>query len=297
MDEEIATNPVEGEITPETEVETEVQTEEPQLDDDGNPIEDQAEPEEVEEDEEVDVDGVKLKLPKSQAEQVRKSTMLNADYTRKTQALADERKAWEAERDTLQQADVNEQSARANLHLIDTQIDHYSKIDWNAFNDEDPFGAQKAFQQFQLLKDARSSTAGYLEHLSSERQSAEQRKTDEQRQSIAKLLDDGTPELKKAIPDWGRPKAAKLVEDARKLFGVDDLDPSKPSHFLLLNAAVERANDQAKQKKAQTLEKQQEVVPAAKAASGKSSVPPGKLDDRLSKDEWMKRRNAQARQA
>jgi hypothetical protein len=50
-----------------------------------------------------------------------------------------------------------------------------------------------------------------------------------------------------------------------------------------------------KTKKAQAIQKQQEVVPAAKATGNRNPIPPGKLDDRLSTDEWIKRRNEQVR--
>jgi hypothetical protein len=50
---------------------------------------------------------------------------------------------------------------------------------------------------------------------------------------------------------------------------------------------------QAKTTKAQSIQKQQQVQPAAKAT--RSSAPPAGLDDRLSIDEWNKRREAQLR--
>jgi hypothetical protein len=158
MEELETTNLPEGD-EPEVEVETEVQDTEPQLDDDGNPIEDQAD---VEDDEELDIDGHKVKLPKSVAEKLAAERLMQADYTRKTQELAEQRKAFEAERQAVSKADAEEMSARANLTLIDHQLNQFSQVNWNAWNDQDPFEAQKAFQQFQLLKDAKQQTAQFL---------------------------------------------------------------------------------------------------------------------------------------
>jgi hypothetical protein len=290
MDELETTNPVEGADVPETEVEAEVQTE-PQFDDDGNPIEDQAEPEE---EEEIDLDDLKLKLPKSEAEKVKAALLRQADYTRKTQELAEHRKAFEAEQASYQQASQQEQSARANLTLIDNQIAQYSKVNWNAFHDSDPFEAQKQFAQFQLLKDARTQTVTYLGHLDQERQSKQKSAEAETLRALTKLLDEGTPELKKEIPDWSRDKAAKLTDATMRNYGFtrDDLGLiDDPRLYRVMNDAAAWRDHQAKTKKAQTIQKQQEVQPAAKAS--RSSAPPQGLDDRLSADEWLRRRNAQ----
>lgn len=247
-----------------------------------------------EEEEEIDLDGVKLKLKKADAERVRKSTMLNADYTRKTQSLADERKTFEAERDSVSKASEQEIQARGQLHVIDLQLEQYAKVDWRQLMRDDPFEHQEKFTQYQLLKDARSGTVDFISTLQHERQSKEQQADAAQRQEVAKLLDHGTPELKKAIPDWSRAKAAKLIEDGRKHFpkaNVDGIDSD--TDFIILNAAVNWANHEASRKKARNLQQAQEVTPAAKASSGKSSVPPGQLDDRLNTDVWIKRRDEQ----
>ncbi len=305
MDENDTTNPVEDADVSETEVEEQVQETEPQLDEDGNPIEDDAEPEE--EEEEIDLDGVKLKLKKADAEKVKAGISMQADYTRKTQELAESRKAFEAERDAVQQASGEELSARANLNMIDGQLAQYQQVNWTQWRqqakaaDADNFDraeqdkVDEAFQQFQLLKDARGSTVGYLQHLESERRSKQQQAQSKQEQAIAKLKEEGTPELKKAIPDWSPATANKLVQDSEKAFNIakgDLAGADSPGHFLLLKYALKGLEAETKAKKAATIEKQQEVKPAAKV--GGAAPKPG-LDDRLSAEEWVKRREAQLR--
>jgi len=279
MDEE-TTNPAETE-TVDAEVEAEVQETEPQFDDDGNPIEDQAEDEE-----EIDLDDEsKLKLPKSLAEKVRKGLMLNADYTRKTQELAEQRKAFETERQAITQADEHEINARGNLAMLDQQIAQYAKVDWRAWNDNDPFEAQKAFQQYQLLKDAKTETTNYLSALRTERTSKEQQET-------AKRLEEGRSTIVSHIPEWSPTYSAKLFSDAQKIFGLTSSDLEgidDPRVIIVLDAAVRGKASQTGQKKAQTIQQAAKVVPAAKAASG-SSAP---ASEPKNTDAWMKWREKQ----
>jgi len=283
MDETETTNLADDVNTSEAEVENEVQEQPEQLlDDDGNPIEDQAETEE-EEFEEIERDGKKAKVPAW----LKPELMMQADYTRKTQELAEVRKAVEAERTAFQQASEQEISARGNLVAIDNQLAQFAKVDWNAFHDSDPFEAQKAFTQYQLLRDARTQTETHLGRLQQERTVNEQREA-------AKRLEEGAAEIAKAIPEWSPTTAAKLVEAGQKHFGFskEDLDGiDDPKLVIALNAAVKWFEHEAQTKKAKSIVKAQEVTPAAKV--GRSSAPPTGLDDRLSTAEWTRRRNEQ----
>lgn len=285
MEETETTNLAEDVNASEAEVENEVQEQPEQLlDDEGNPIEDQAETEE-EEFEEIERDGKKAKVPAW----LKPELMMQADYTRKTQELAEVRKAVEAERTAFQQASQQEITAQGNLVAIDSQLAQYSKVDWNAFHDSDPFEAQKAFTQYQLLRDARTQTETHLGRLQQERTVNEQR-------AAAKRLEEGAAEIAKAIPEWSPTHAAKLVEAGQKHFGFSkgDLDGiDDPKLVIALNAAVKWFEHEAQTKKAKSIVKAQEVTPAAKV--GRSSAPPTGLDDRLSNDEWQRRREAQLR--
>jgi hypothetical protein len=281
MEELETTNPVDGAVAPEAEVETDVQ---PELDADGNPIEEQASPEE--EFEEIERDGKKAKIPAW----LKSELLMQADYTRKTQELAEQRKAFDAERTTHQQASAQERQAEAQIAAIDHQLAQFQRTDWNAWNDNDPFAAQKAFQQFQLLKDAKTQVSGYLGQL---QQHAEQ----ERQAAVATRLQEGAAQLAKAIPEWSPTHAAKLIEAGQKHFGLSrsDLDGiDDPRIVIALDAAVRWIEHQSKAKKVQAIQAQQEVKPAATA--GRSASPVKGLDDRLTPDEWLRRRNAQLKQ-
>lgn len=267
------------------------------FDDDGNPIE-----EEPEEEEEIDLDDVKLKLPKSQAEKVKAGVLRQADYTRKTQELAAQREALDADRDAVQQfktSSEEERKAELNVHALSAQIEHYANVDWTASRQNaraidaqngnraamDAF--DDAWQTYQGLLGAKTEAEKDLETKKQERQSVEQRET-------AKRIDQGREQLLKAIPDWSPEKAAKLTSAATQHFGFTAKELSQiddPRIIIALAAAVEAQEAKTKAKKAQSILKAQEIQPAAKPA--RASAPPSGLDDRLSQEEWLKRRNAQ----
>jgi hypothetical protein len=231
---------------------------------------------------------LKLKLPKSDAEKLRLAAMRQADYTRKTQELAEARKAFDAERQSLSQADEQELTARANIALIDRQLAQYAQVNWQQAFDADPFEAQKAFAQYQLLQQGKSQTQSFLERTSRER-------TERQQQETARRLQEGAAELQRDIPDWSPALSAKLQDFGAKTFGLtkDDFDRiDDPRAVKLLYWAQRGFEADTAAKKAKSIERQQEVTPAASAPK-KGGTPPAGLDDRLSTDEWLRRRNAQ----
>lgn len=298
MDEE-TTNPAEGVDAPEAEVE-EVQDAEPQLDEYGNPVEEEPEPEPEEELEDVERDGKTYRIPKA----LKPELMMQGDYTRKTQELAETRKAVEAERELVQQA---RQMTEAEINLRSQKTAYASQHDailadvakqygsWDAYFDADPFEAQKARARLDEARHLHQQADHHLGVIERERTSKQQQAANAERQAIATLREQGTPELKKAIPDWSPTRAEAIVKEASQRFSIpiDDLDGAdKPGHYLILDAAMKWMDHQAKTKKAQAVQTQTELKPAAKVGG---AAPKTGLDDRLSTAEWVRRRNAQAR--
>ncbi len=240
--------------------------------------------ERAEELEEIERNGRRAKIPAW----LKPELMMQADYTRKTQELADARRAFEAQRDTIQQASAAELSAHANLTMIDRQIGQYSKVDWNAWYESDAPAAQKAFAQFQLLKDARAQTLGYLG-------SARQERTIREQQESARRLEEGVAELARDIKDWSPTTAAKLLDFGQQQYGFsrEDLDGiDDPRLVKVLHAAFQWEEHQKQQRRAQSHAAAQTTRPAEKV--GGAAPKPG-LDDRLSAEEWLRRRNEQLR--
>jgi hypothetical protein len=87
--------------------------------------------------EEVEIDGEKLKLPKKVAAAV----MRQQDYTKKTQEVAEKRRSVD---DRAQYLDAREQLLQmtfqeaAELHSLQKQLEQFNGIDWNALVTDEP---------------------------------------------------------------------------------------------------------------------------------------------------------------
>lgn len=296
MSEETATNPVEVEGVEGSEIETqEVELESVELDDEGNPIE--REPE----DEEIELDELKLKVPKDQAQKVREALLRQADYTKKTQELAESRKVFEAERQSFQQASSEELGAAAQVTAIDQRLAEYGRIDWATWNaqaaqaaaegyPEEQARVQAAFMEFSQLKDARGQAMGMLNHLRTTRSQQAQ-------QEAARRIEETRTALIKDIPDWSEATEAKVADFGIKGYGFtrDEMADMKidPRIAKAMHRLMTLEEQAGKQTKAKQHLRAQETKPAAKAAGSGGAIPPQALDDRLSTEEWARRRNAQ----
>jgi hypothetical protein len=272
----------EVEALPEVEDDTEDTTEEPELDEDGNPIE---EPDDEPEEETTEVvkDGKAYKVPAALKDEL----LMHADYTRKTQEVAELRKSVEATLQQVQQVTQLEQQAAIAIGTIDAQIADFNTIDWDAWEDTDPIAAQRAWRQFGQLKESRGAALNQY-------QQAQQQRTFVQQQETAKLVEQGQRELAASIPQWGPEKATALLTHANKTYGFapEELNGiTDPRMIKVLNDAYQFRQASAKQSVVKKVETQQAFKPAAKVATGKAPV--RGLDDRMNDSEWIKAFNKQ----
>jgi len=252
----------------------------PEIDEDGNPIEEPAP--EIEEFE-VEKDGQKFKLPKA----LEPLLMFQSDYTRKTQEIAEQRKALDTTIAAVEQANEQELTARATMVAYDHAIAEYANVDWDAWSRQDPMGANQAFMKLSMLKDQRTAAEGQYT-------AAQQQRTLETQQVIAKQIEQGVAELQRDIPGWGPEKAAALRDFGVKQYGFtnQDFDDIADARVIkLLHDAAEGVKSRTSTKAANTIKAQQAIKPAAKVTGG--TAPRPKLDDRMSADAWVKQRNAQ----
>jgi hypothetical protein len=235
--------------------------------------------------EEIVVDGVRHRVPGA----LKGAFMMQADYTRKTQEVAELRRAVEAERASIHQAGAGEAAARARILALDEQIDRFGNVDWDTWENDDPFEAQKGWRQFQQLQQIRGQAAGQLVQLTRQRSLEEQRET-------ATRIEEGRAVLARDIKGWSDNLAASLLETGVKQYGFDRAEIEEftdPRMVKVLHDAHQFHLLSGKQKQAQQHAAAQGVRPAARVG-GASSPPPG-LDDRLSAEEWTRRRNKQVR--
>lgn len=174
--------------------------------------------EEPEEDEEIEIGGKKVAMPKSIAAEIK------ADYTQKTQAVAAERKAVEAEREQVrQQAEQSQQYIKevAKVHALDDQLEQYKALDWNALSDEDPAGAQKLHFQYQALQQRRNEAAQAVTQKQNEHALNEQQATAKQVQEaeayVQREITGWTPERGSVVNAYATAEGMKMDQALAKL--------------------------------------------------------------------------------
>ena len=282
------TNPVEVEDTsadtlPEdAEVEQQETEQEPELDEDGNPIDT---------DEEIDLDDLKLKVPKDQAQKVREAMLRQADYTRKTQELAESRRAFDTERAQIYQSTQEELNAFATSQNVAAQLAPYQRMtqaDWYAWEQQDPFEAQSGWRTYSQLKETYQGSLNQLGFLHQQRQAAAQQET-------ATRIGEGRQVLEREI-GWNDTLKASLTDYALGMgLSRDDLSDleANPAAAKILHEAWKGSKTSRNTAAANKHLAAQAVQPAAKAGGGNTPIPTNKLDDRLSAKEWMRRREKQ----
>ena len=279
MDSE-TTNPAEGEDIAEA-ILPDAQEVEPQAVDNESDAAGRA----PEEDEEIEHEGRKYLVPKA----LKPLMLMQADYTRKTQEVAEQRRAVQAERQALHQTSQAELDAYANATTIGQQLARFQQVDWRAWHDSDPFAAAAATSEYQQLRDAHNRALAQLSQLHGQRTFLAQ-------QDTARRMDQGRAALAKDIPGWSDELKARLIAFAAGYgFSRDELDDleADPRVAKVLHAAFSGSRSAETAKKVQSLVAAQQAQPAARVSA--RGAPPAGLDDRLSADEWMRRRNAQTR--
>jgi hypothetical protein len=198
----------EDEVLPSPE---ENETEQPQDDTEGTQDE-QAEGEEEEGDgdlEEYEFEGKKAKIPK----EWRDALMKNADYTQKTQAVAEERKAVEAAREAaIRSAEFWEKTPaelvnlKGQLSTIDSHLEQWKKVDFGALAREQGEDVASAeYRRYQMIKDQRADMAQQLDAKGREVEAKQSEETEHRLRETAKhaqTLKGWSPEIDKQIADY-----------------------------------------------------------------------------------------------
>lgn len=284
MDEQdVATNPVADAGTPAPEAEV-VQDE----------LTDGLEAEAVVEDDHEDFehDGQKYRIPKA----VKPLLMMQSDYTRKTQEVAEQRKALEAERAT--HAEQAEQARKnivdlAQLYNMNSQLEQFAKVNWEQMWNDDPVKAGALSSQFQALRHHRDQLMGTLQQKEQERVLNAQREA-------AKRNEEAQAVLKRDIPEWSPELASKLRDFAVSKGGMTAEEVAAvvdPRHVKLLHLAyvgqqlIDKQRQAAKQPPVAA-----EPVPqvAARTAPARRTL---QDMEKAPIEDWVRARNEQLRKA
>ena len=240
-------------------------------------LDDQDSPEDGEEEfEDIEHDGRRHRVPKA----LKDAFLRHADYTRKTQELAEQRRALEthvAQQAHAQQAHLAD---LARLVALNDQVQTLEQIDWPALEREDPARAQSLWRQYSQLKDGRDDLIGRVGWMD------EQRALEAQRQA-ARRVEDGHAVLARDIRDWSPEVANRLSDFGRREFGFSEQELASvddPRMIKVLHLAFVGDQTLKKQAAASRLAQNQAARPASQVGA---NSPAGKNPDRMSIDDWM----------
>lgn len=236
--------------------------------------------------EEVELGGKKYRLPK----ELKPALMMQADYTRKTQELAEQRRAVEAEASRVKQFNEEDIRDRGRLTVIDDRLAQYAKVDWNRWTEEDFSAAQKGMADMLSLRQQRDVISEQVTQR--ERQALET-----QRETTARLIQEGQAVLARDIPGWGSEKATEV-----RAFGLevglsqDELNGLYDPRFVkILHAAMVGTRLMKQQQTAKP--KSQTPAPVLEKVGRAAPAVVNKLSDKANINDWMKARLAQKQRA
>jgi hypothetical protein len=244
----------------------------------------------------IDHDGRRFAVPK----ELKDSFLRQADYTRKTQEVADQRRAIEERAkalESLTETQKQDMDKRAKLVVLDEQVAWYEKQDWDKWQQDDFVAAQQNFTKFQFLKDQRNG-------LREEVRNAEGQRAETAQREFAKRFTDTQATLARDIRNWGDEVAGKLTSYGTSIgFTLEELGTMnvdarviKSLHKAMLydQFIAEQKAKRAKAKPSAAPTVVEEVKPLTTVATGRSRPVVSALpSDKDNDDEWLKKRWAQ----
>lgn len=260
--------------------------------------EDGAEPQPQDDDsEEIEHDGVKARVPKA----LKDAFLRHADYTRKTQELAEARRTFEEGQTSFQKQAAAQQAVfdlAGEVKAIERALKQFDTVDWQALYAQDPRQYEMTRIQRDQLRDAWTARAGELQSKVTEAQRASEAETATRKaklsESLARDIKGYTPELATQMQKFGV---------ATYGFSADEIAATTDArlHRLMHDAMIGR----------QLQEKAAKAAAAAKtAAAAEGNKPPAQVgnraqavkisasspqSDKLSGKEWLRRREEELR--
>jgi len=188
--------------------------EESDADEDEQDSEDAEGEEEAEDDEPETLfqldDGTEVDL-----DELKRGYLRQSDYTRKTQEVAEHRKALEqAGQQFVQSQDVLAENLNLALSVVEPQLAELAGTDWDALAQEDAY----AYAEKRALFD--QAQARYNKLMESAQQVVQAQKTQQQQQLQARLQQEAQ-KLQMAIPDFADPSKAKALKTKISEYAVE----------------------------------------------------------------------------
>lgn len=264
--------------------------------------------------EEIEFDGDKFLVPPK----LKEAFLRQSDYTAKTQAVADqkrqldtERQTWEANRAAQQvEAATQLRAEIGKVATLENQMAPFKDVDWRQAQAHiaalaDPTEQVRAQAEYNLAWTQFTSLERELGEATKSLSAKEQELAQTQTTQVQAAMRETLQTLQRDIPDFNLDRATQIVDHGVKAFGLTgeearqmadpriwkllDSDRTKSAEIVQLKAQLAKVSGQ---RQAQDSNKAAQVIkPAVRIGGG--SAPPTGLSDKLSDEEWTKRRNAQ----
>ena len=213
---EVADTPVDEEVVEETQEAEEVEEEAPESEEEGQAEEETEE--EVEEEFEVvaeedlkytiKVDGEELEVG---IDELKNGYQRQADYTRKSQALAEQRKETEAIQSERMQLEQERQMYANGLQMLQEQqsakLNEFNSVDWESLKTEDPYAYMIKKEEF---RDAQEK----VQSVAQQQQYVQQEQMQQQQTAKAEFVRAEYARLVEALPEWEN-KESTIKKDIR----------------------------------------------------------------------------------
>jgi hypothetical protein len=230
--------------------------------------------------------------------ELRDALLRQADYTRKTQDVAQNRKALEAEK-----AAHHTRASATRAHMLDAarvvalndQLTQFDQIDWRALQAQDPTRAQVLWQHRERIKHLRDRAARAWTEKEKEHTSHSQRET-------ARRMQEVSAHLPRLIADWSPELDAKLAQygTAQGISGTEMTQATlqNPTFIKILHKAHQFDEAAKKKQTQQTFDAALAARPVTRVGGGGGTASRRTTDssgDALSAEEWAKRERERMR--
>ena len=233
--------------------------------------------------EDIEHEGRTYRVPKA----LKDAFLRQADYTRKTQELAEQRRGFEQEAVRMQAVQQADLEGYARLVSLNDQLQAFEQLDWTALERQDPVQAQSLWRQYSQLKDGRSAMIGQL------LQREDQRAFETQREA-ARRIDEGRAVLAREIQGWSPELASKLSDFGQRTFGFSPeeiggvLDPRMVKVLHLAFVGHQSQQKQAAARKAEASQSAQPIRQVGATANARRPSTTEAASDRLSTADWFR---------
>lgn len=233
---------------------------------------------------EVDYEGAKYKVPAP----LKDALLRQADYTRKTTEVADQRREIEAARQQIaltQQLTAAEIRSFAKLDQLANDLREFEGINWAQLDHSDPDVQRAKGMRDELAREHATLQANINGHLSIKAANAQREAAKEREATEAAMA--------REIKDWS-PEKRQTLEQLAVKHGVpaELAAQASPAEFRLLNLAHIGAQFIERQRAAASAKAKADVKPASEVGAGAGS---GTSDpSRMSMDEYRAWREKQS---